>query len=62
MTIFTLQLYPIDPPESKNDDSDQSLEKRLNGLNSYNTSIFNIQKMITYLKDIIQKSNKKYKN
>ena len=42
-------------------DLEQSLEKKLNVVNSFNSHIKNIEVMITYLKDENNKSKKKYR-
>ena len=54
------RLYPSAP--LKKNGLKQSLEKKLNDVNSFNNSINNFKEMITYFKDKNQKSKKKYKN
>ena len=44
-----------------NIDLEQRLEKKLNDVNSFNSSINNIKEKITYFKDRNHKSKKKYK-
>ena len=61
MTTPPLNLYPSVPLENKNDDLEQRLEKKLNDSNSFNNSIINIKKMITYFKDTNHKSKKIWK-
>ena len=56
------KLYPSAPFEKKNIDLEQRLEKKLNDVNSFNNHMNNIKEMITYFKDKINKSIKKYKN
>ena len=53
------RLYPSAPLE--NIDSEQRLEKKLNGVNSFNNHINNIKEMITYFKDKNNKSKTRYK-
>ena len=55
----TDRLYTSAPLE--NNDSEQRLEKKFNGVNSFNNHISNIKEIITYLKDKNNKSKKKYK-
>ena len=55
----TDRLYLSAPLE--NIDLEQTLEKKLNDVNSFNNHISNIKKMITYFKDKNHKSKKKYK-
>ena len=54
------RLYPSAPLE--NIDLEQSLEKKINDVNSFNNHINNIEEMITYFKDKNNKSEKRYKN
>ena len=53
------RLYPSAPLE--NIDLEQTLETKLNDVNSFNDSISNIKEMITYFKDKNHKSKKGYK-
>ena len=57
----TDRLYPSEPFENKNDDSERRIEKRMSDVNSFNSSINNIKEMIPYFKDKNNKSKKKYK-
>ena len=50
----TDRLYPSAPLE--NVDLEQRLEKKLNGVNSFNNHTNNIKEMITYFKDKNNKS------
>ena len=52
------RLYPSSPLE--NVDLEQRLEKKINDVNSFNSSIKNIKEMISYFKDINQKFKKRY--
>ena len=54
------RLFPSAPLEKI--DLEQRLEKKLNRVNSFNNSINNIKKMITYFKDKNNKSKMGYKN
>ena len=45
----------------KNTDSEERIEKKLNGINSFINHIFNTKELVTYFKDENQKSKKKYK-
>ena len=56
----TDRLYPSALLE-KNIDLEQILEKKLNDVNSFNSSIKNIKEMITCFKDKNNKSKKRYK-
>ena len=53
------RLYPSAPLE--NIDLEQTLEKKINDVNSFNIHINNIKEMITYFKNRNNKSKKKYK-
>ena len=53
-------LYPSAPLE-KDINLEQRLEKKINDVTSFNNHINNIKEMITYFKDKINKSKKKYK-
>ena len=55
------KLYPS-APLLENIDLEKQLEKKLNDVNSFNNHISNIKEMITYFKDINNKSKKRYKN
>ena len=55
------KLYPS-APLLENIDLEKRLEKKINDANSFNNHINNIKEMITYFKDKIHKSKKKYKN
>ena len=55
------KLYPS-APLLENIDLEKRLEKKLNDVNSFNNHISNIKEMITYFKDINNKSKKRYKN
>ena len=61
MEAKTDRLYTSAPLEIKNDDLERRMEKRLSDVNSFNNSINNIKEMITYFKDKINKSKKRYK-
>ena len=61
METKTYRLFPHAPFENNNFDLEQRLEKKLNDVNSFNNSISNIKKMITYFEDKNNKSRKKYK-
>ena len=52
--------YPSAPLEK--DDIEQRLEKKINDDNSFDNHINIIKEMITYFKDKISKSKKRYKN
>ena len=54
------RLIPSIPLEKN--DLEQRLEKKLNDVNSFDNHINNINDIITYFKDEIHKSKKKYKN
>ena len=56
----TDRLYPSAPLE--NNDLEQRPKKKLNDINSFNSSIKNIKEMITYFKDKNNKSKKIYEN
>ena len=56
----TDRLYPSAPIE--NIDLEQRLQKKINDVDSFNNHVNNIKEMISYFKDINQKSKKKYKN
>ena len=58
----TDRLYLSAPFETKNDDLEQRLEKKLNDVNSFNNSINNNKEMITYFKVKNHNSKKRYKN
>ena len=55
------KLYPS-APLLENIDLEKQLEKKINGVNSFNNHINNIKEMITYFKDNNNKSKKRYKN
>ena len=57
----TDRLYPSAPFENKNFDLQQSLEKKINDVNSFNNHINNIKEMTNYFKDKNNKSKKKIK-
>ena len=57
----TDKLYPS-APLLENFDLEKQLEKKINDVNSFNNHINNIKEMITYFKDITNKSKKRYKN
>ena len=46
----------------ENIDLEKRLEKKINDVNSFNNHVNNIKEMITYFKDKIHKSKKRYKN
>ena len=54
------RLYPSAPLQQ--DDLEQRLEKKLNGVNSFINHINNIKEMITYFKNKNHKSKKRYKS
>ena len=54
-------IYPSAPFENKNIDLEQTLEKILYDVNSFNNHLNNIKEMITYFKDKNNKSKKNYK-
>ena len=54
------RLYPS-APLLENIDLEKPLERNINDVNSFNSHINNIKKMITYFKDKNHKSKKKYK-
>ena len=56
----TDRLYSSTPLEKI--DLEQRLEKKINDVNSFNSSTNNINEMITYFKDDNNKSKKRYKN
>ena len=56
----TDRLYPSAPFEII--DLEQSLEKKINNVNSFNNSIKNIKEMITYFQDKNHKTKKTYNN
>ena len=51
----TLKLYPL----LEKDDLEQSLEKKINDVNSFNNHINNIKEIIRYFKDKNNKSKKR---
>ena len=55
------RLYPS-APLLENIDLEKPLEKKLNGVNSFNNHVDNIKEMIQYFKDKNNKSKKRYKN
>ena len=54
------RLYPSAPLEKK--DLEQRLEKKLNAVNNFNNNMNNIEELITYFKDEINKSKKNTKS
>ena len=60
MEAKTDRLYPSAPFE-RNIHLEQRLEKKLNDVNSFNSSMNNVKEMITYFKDKNNKSKTKYK-
>ena len=56
----TDRLYPS-APLLENIDLEKRLEKKINGVNSFNNHVNNIKEMITYFKDKNHKSKKRYK-
>ena len=58
----TKKLYPSAPLLRSDQNLEQSLEMKLNDVNSFNNSIINIKEMITHFKDKNNKSKKKFKN
>ena len=60
MEAKTDKLYPP-APLLENIDLEKRLEKKINGVNSFNNHISNIKEMITYFEDKNNKSKKNYK-
>ena len=58
----TDRLYPSAPLENKNFHLEQRSERDLNDVNSFNNSINNIKRMITYLTEKNYISKNKSKN
>ena len=57
----TDRLYSSEPLESKNDDLEHRIEKRLSDVNSFNNHLNNIKEMISFFKEKNNKPKMKYK-